>query len=119
MLLSYDSDKAYFFGTQVKGHTEKGFMSGAGYIFSREALRILAPKLDDPNICNQNSDAMDDLHISKCIFNLGIPFIDTRDFMGRYRMLTTFPYTHFIKGVNPENLYYFPYPISQNVILLL
>uniref|UniRef100_A0A914PGN7 Glycoprotein-N-acetylgalactosamine 3-beta-galactosyltransferase 1 n=1 Tax=Panagrolaimus davidi TaxID=227884 RepID=A0A914PGN7_9BILA len=114
MLLPYNPDKAYVFGTPMAGFREAGFLSGAGQIFSREALRLLVSNFGNPKICNESSMPIEDVTISECILNLNIPYADTRDPKGKYRMLTTRPYKHFIEGI-PSYLYVLPYPETQNV----
>ena len=45
----------------------------------REAVRQLVPAFDDPEICIQETGQQEDAKIGKCLGNLGIDSVDTRD----------------------------------------
>uniref|UniRef100_A0A914QFU4 N-acetylgalactosaminide beta-1,3-galactosyltransferase n=1 Tax=Panagrolaimus davidi TaxID=227884 RepID=A0A914QFU4_9BILA len=115
-LLPFNPNKALYFGARFKENLTSGYMSGgAGYILSREAVKQIATSLDDPNICSQPTDKNyhDDYEIGVCVKNLNITSVDTRDNLGRHRMLPWSPAAHFITGLEERHFKWLYYPYNQ------
>ncbi|CAG0898584.1 unnamed protein product [Darwinula stevensoni] len=99
----------------VFGCRFKGFLSGgAGYVLSREALeRFVAKALPNPHVCpvfadNEESTAL------RCLQGVGVEAGDSRDELGRWRMLPFEPEQHLIPGLTGKgnsiwNNTYYPY----------
>ena len=57
---------------------------GAGYVLSREAVRLFLSGHDNPAKCRPGNSGPEDVEMSRCLQRLGASFIDTRDKHGRY-----------------------------------
>uniref|UniRef100_A0A914NXT4 N-acetylgalactosaminide beta-1,3-galactosyltransferase n=1 Tax=Panagrolaimus davidi TaxID=227884 RepID=A0A914NXT4_9BILA len=116
-LLTFNKSEDLYFGARFKfENVLKGYMSGgAGVILTKSALKKLVENFDNSNICPQKSDENDDLSLGICAKNLNITFVDTRDNLGRHRMLPWSPTSHFINGLDKEQFKYLYYPYYQNL----
>ncbi|XP_063695660.1 glycoprotein-N-acetylgalactosamine 3-beta-galactosyltransferase 1-like [Culicoides brevitarsis] len=76
-LYQYPTELPLLFGYQFR----RNFMSGgAGYILSREAVRIFNEKaLKDKEKCSQSDDGAEDAEMASCLSAFNVTFGDTRD----------------------------------------
>ena len=107
-----DTEEAHFLGRKFKrfGSFNSG---GAGYVFSRHALRIFAKLLDDPSRCKTKARA-EDVETSRCFQAEGVLAEDTRDELGRETFHCFRPEHHLIPGFVPKERWgyknsFFPY----------
>ncbi|KAG8193247.1 hypothetical protein JTE90_005593 [Oedothorax gibbosus] len=95
LLKPYNPDKPLYFGRKYKKHVEQGYMSsGAGYVLSREAVKLFVEvALRDPKKCNQGI-ALDDVELGSCLSNVGVLAGDSHDILGKQRFFPFQPEVH-------------------------
>ena len=76
---------------------------GAGYVLSREALKLFVEKgLTETNqtFCkNQNDIGYEDVEMGKCMAHLKVTAGDSRDTKGRERFLPLTPQSHLVPDI--------------------
>nr|XP_027228239.1 glycoprotein-N-acetylgalactosamine 3-beta-galactosyltransferase 1-like [Penaeus vannamei] len=92
LLSSYDTSKPCVLGSRFyTGYFKAGYMTGgAGYALSRAAVRVFVEKaLPDREKCpltwKKTGFPCEDVALAKCLSEMGVKFIDTRDDKGRGR----------------------------------
>ncbi|TKR87447.1 hypothetical protein L596_011844 [Steinernema carpocapsae] len=91
MLMPYSPEDPLYFGCRFKPFTKQGYMSGgAGYILSREGLRRFVED-SNPKNCKAANTGAEDAEMGKCLDKVGVKAVDTRDSLGRHRMLPFSP----------------------------
>lgn len=98
MLSSYNSSEPLYFGSRLKPFVKQGYMSGgAGYVLSKEALRrFIEDSLPYKDKCRQDNGGDEDVEMGKCLNNVEVKAIDTRDSYGRGRFFPMIPEHHII-----------------------
>ena len=94
-----------------------------GYVLSKEALkRFVEQGLGSPKICRSDPGGAEDVEMGKCMENLQVTAMDTRDSYGRGRFFPFVPEHHLIPGhVNKDFWYwnYIYYPVKEVMALVL
>ena len=101
MLESYKPSQPIYFGCKLWPYVKQGYMSGgAGYVLSREALKLFVEKgLTETNqtLCkSQNDIGYEDVEMGKCMAHLKVTAGDSRDSKGRERFLPLKPQSHLV-----------------------
>lgn len=82
-LSRHNTEEPLYLGRRFKPFVEQGYMSGgAGYVLSKEALRMYVAALDR-GTCTHNTD-IEDMALGMCMEKLKVPAMDTRDKLGRH-----------------------------------
>lgn len=118
MLMSHKPAEPIYFGCKFKPFTKQGYMSGgAGYVLSREALRLLISQgINDTTKCAKGESGAEDAEMGKCLEKIGVKAGDSRDDEGHHRFLPFVPEHHLIPGhVDPSFWFwqYIYYPMDQ------
>ena len=107
LLSKYQPDEPHYFGRHFK--TYGGYCSGgAGYVFSRQTLRVFAELLKDTSLCPKDSWA-EDLEVGRCLAKKGIHPGDSRDSLGRKTFHPFPPEHHLIPGFVPKDFWIYSY----------
>ena len=89
-----NSSAPVFYGFMMAHAVKQGYYSGgAGYVLSKEALRRLATRGKDPNICRQDGND-EDMEIGRCLERLGVKTSNPSDRFGRSRFHCFQPEKH-------------------------
>uniref|UniRef100_A0A914QTU1 N-acetylgalactosaminide beta-1,3-galactosyltransferase n=1 Tax=Panagrolaimus davidi TaxID=227884 RepID=A0A914QTU1_9BILA len=101
-LKTFNPNIPHLIGYRLIRNYPNGYVSGgAGYILSREALRLFATEaFENSTICKYHP--WEDLGISKCLNNLGIPTKDTRTKSLKQRFMPFSTDEHFYSKVPKE-----------------
>jgi Fringe-like len=87
-LYSYSPEMPIYFGCKLKPYVPQGYMSGSGYVLSREAVRRFNEvALMDDYKCWNGTEGNEDVEIGKCLSNVGVLAGDSRDELKRARFL--------------------------------
>ena len=87
-LYSYSPEMPIYFGCKLKPFVQQGYMSGSGYVLSREAVRKFNEEaLIDDHKCWNGTEGNEDVEIGKCLANVGVLAGDARDDLNRSRFL--------------------------------
>lgn len=87
-LYAYSPEMPIYFGCKFKPYVPQGYMSGSGYVLSREAVRRLnEDALIDEQKCRNGTEGTEDVEIGKCLYNVGVLAGDSRDQFNRSRFL--------------------------------
>uniref|UniRef100_A0A6A7G1M1 Glycoprotein-N-acetylgalactosamine 3-beta-galactosyltransferase 1 n=1 Tax=Hirondellea gigas TaxID=1518452 RepID=A0A6A7G1M1_9CRUS len=106
VLSPYNSSAPLWLGRRFRKFVKKGYMSGgAGYVLSREAVRLLVEEgLPNKKKCRGDSFGAEDVEMGKCLQNVGVVPGDSRDSEGRDRFFPFIPEHHLIPGhIGPKN----------------
>lgn len=94
-LYAYSPDMPIYFGCKFKPYVPQGYMSGSGYVLSREAVRRLNEEaLINAQMCRNGTEGTEDVEIGRCLYNVGVLAGDSRDSIGRSRFLPFPPDGH-------------------------
>ncbi|XP_057381630.1 glycoprotein-N-acetylgalactosamine 3-beta-galactosyltransferase 1-like [Daphnia carinata] len=115
-LSPYNTSKALWFGHKYKAIVETGYFSGgAGYVLSKEATRRFVEEgYFNALACRHDHEGAEDAEMGKCMQNLNVSAMDTRDSKGRGRFFPFVPEQHYFAGkITPSywywnNIYYAP-----------
>ncbi|XP_046744738.1 glycoprotein-N-acetylgalactosamine 3-beta-galactosyltransferase 1-like isoform X2 [Diprion similis] len=111
MLQSYSPEAPLYFGCRFKPFVKQGYMSGgAGYVLSQKGLRTLVEDgLTDKTKCRADNGGAEDVEMGKCLENIGVRAMDTRDPHGRGRFFPFVPEHHLIPNHVDKNFWYWKY----------
>lgn len=102
-LYAYSPDTPIYFGCKLKPYVPQGYMSGSGYVLSREAVRRFnEDALIDDQKCWNGTEGNEDVEIGKCLYNVGVLAGDSRDDINRSRFLP-FPPDGLIRNLFGES----------------
>ena len=73
---------------------------GAGYVLSREALRRFIEDGLDKGACRKDDDGVEDGEAGKCLYDVGVKAMDSRDEIGQGRFFPFQPASHMEPGHN-------------------
>ena len=83
-----NSSRGVYFGHHFKTLSKGGYMSGgAGYVMSKEALRLFGTKGKGVKACDVRSGASEDVQMGRCLTAVGVHPGDSRDSQKRARFL--------------------------------
>ena len=88
-------EEPHYLGRHFKPFFNSG---GAGYVFSREAVRMFKKALGDNSVCKPEGSA-EDVEVGKCLDAMGIKPDYTRDPSGRETFMPLSPERHLIPGL--------------------
>ncbi|XP_078621352.1 glycoprotein-N-acetylgalactosamine 3-beta-galactosyltransferase 1-like [Branchiostoma floridae x Branchiostoma japonicum] len=116
MLSEYTPDAAMYFGFRFKTIVKQGYMSGgAGYVISREGVNRVVQGLNVPGKCKEGQGGAEDAELGKCMQNVGVRAMDSRDHQGRERF-HPFDVSAHLQGAFPEWYYrYSFYNVSKGL----
>lgn len=111
MLYPYSPSYPIYFGCRFKPFVKQGYMSGgAGYVLSKEAvIRFVEQGMPDKSKCRQDGDGAEDVEMGKCLANVNVTAVDTRDSEGRGRFFPFVPEHHLIPGHTSPDSWYWKY----------
>ncbi|CAD5121054.1 DgyrCDS9594 [Dimorphilus gyrociliatus] len=100
MLMNKDSQSKIYFGRRFRPFVYQGYTSGgAGYVLTKEAVKaFVEDALPNPLLCRQDNGGPEDVEIGKCLSNVNVKLMDSRDEFGRERFNPFEPQLHLIKG---------------------
>lgn len=82
---------------------------GAGYVLSRASLELFVEKsLPNPEKCRADAGGAEDLEMGKCLENVGVKAMDSRDSLGRGRFFPFVPEDHLFPS-SDKNFWYWQY----------
>ena len=85
-LAQHDAEDPLQFGCKLKQNVREGYMSGgAGYVLSKEALRMFVRKgLTNGTLCNLDDSTVEgeDVEMGRCLRRLNVSAADSRDSLG-------------------------------------
>ncbi|KAI9553079.1 hypothetical protein GHT06_020970 [Daphnia sinensis] len=86
-LSAFKTSEPFWFGHKYKTNGTTGFFSGgAGYALSKEATkRFVENSYFNPLLCRRDPEGAEDVELGKCMQNLNVSAMDTRDSKGRGR----------------------------------
>ena len=89
--------KEYYVGRRYHHRSTGEYNSGGpGYVLSRATLIKFLEVIDDEELCfSQEHTSAEDVMMARCLANLGIHYIDTRDDKGRERFHPVDPGWHY------------------------
>ncbi|KAL5277677.1 C1GALT1.2 family protein [Megaselia abdita] len=120
MLYQYDPLSPLYLGCNLKSSFKQGYMSGGpGYILSKEALkRLVTIGIPSRKYCTQSEEGAEDKEIGRCLQNLNVTAIDTRDRNGKGRMFPLAPGKHLSKMSHSDSWYSrnsrYPFKVGKN-----
>ncbi|KAL5286919.1 C1GALT1.2 family protein [Megaselia abdita] len=100
LLYQYNPLSPIYLGNRLNSSLGEEFMSGgSGYVLSRNALsRFVEIGMLGGKYCKQKNDyPPEDMELSKCLKELNVTDIDSRDLNGRKRMFSLSPEKHLFK----------------------
>ncbi|XP_051153513.1 glycoprotein-N-acetylgalactosamine 3-beta-galactosyltransferase 1 isoform X2 [Leptopilina boulardi] len=111
MLSSYSSASPLYFGCRFKPYVKQGYMSGgAGYVLSKEAVRkFVVEGLPNKTKCREDNGGAEDVEMGKCLENINVVAMDSRDPLGRGRFFPFIPEQHLISSQRDSNFWYWNY----------
>jgi len=114
-LSHHDPNENIYFGFKFKVIVKQGYFSGgAGYVFSRKALRrFVNVGLRNPLLCRRDGGA-EDAEIGKCMQRLGVKVGDSLDVYGKESFHPFPPISHLL-GEFPDWMYNNAYHKVQKV----
>lgn len=119
MLAEYDTNEPVYFGCRFKPFTPQGYMSGgAGYVLSKEALnRFVNKALPSPTLCKASDHGAEDAEMGKCLNNIGVKAMDSRDSLQRGRFFPFVPQDHLLPNHKSDFWYwkYIFYPSDEGL----
>ncbi|XP_046455013.1 glycoprotein-N-acetylgalactosamine 3-beta-galactosyltransferase 1-like [Daphnia pulex] len=115
-LSAFNTSKPLWFGHKFKVIVKSGYFSGgAGYVLSKEATRRFVEEgYFNALTCRHDHEGAEDAEMGKCMENLNVSTMDTRDSKGRGRFFPFVPEQHYFPGkITPSywywnNIYYPP-----------
>ncbi|XP_014221394.1 glycoprotein-N-acetylgalactosamine 3-beta-galactosyltransferase 1 [Trichogramma pretiosum] len=115
MLSPYSPSDPLYFGCRFKPFVKQGYMSGgAGYVLSRKALDKFAEfGLPNATLCRPDADGSEDVEMGKCLENVNVKAMDTRDPLGRGRFFPFIPEHHLIPNHVDKDFWYWKYIYYQ------
>ncbi|EFX84206.1 hypothetical protein DAPPUDRAFT_315134 [Daphnia pulex] len=107
-LTPYNTSKPLWFGHKYKSDVKSGYFSGgAGYVLSKEATRrFVKDGYYNALICRHDHQGAEDLEMGKCMENLNVSTMDTRDSKGRGRFFPFSPELHYFPNEIPQDSWY-------------
>uniref|UniRef100_A0A0N4ZSP6 N-acetylgalactosaminide beta-1,3-galactosyltransferase n=1 Tax=Parastrongyloides trichosuri TaxID=131310 RepID=A0A0N4ZSP6_PARTI len=85
-LLERNSSVDQYYGYKLTLGQE--YMSGAGFILSKSALKkMVTIAFEDTSICNNKSDIPEDVEFGRCLKNINISAMDSRDMEDRHMFI--------------------------------
>ncbi|XP_046656513.1 glycoprotein-N-acetylgalactosamine 3-beta-galactosyltransferase 1-like isoform X1 [Daphnia pulicaria] len=107
-LTPYNTSKPLWFGHKYKSDVKSGYFSGgAGYVLSKEATRrFVKDGYYNALICRHDHQGAEDLEMGKCMENLNVSTMDTRDSKGRGRFFPFSPDLHYFPNEIPQDSWY-------------
>ncbi|XP_052245939.1 glycoprotein-N-acetylgalactosamine 3-beta-galactosyltransferase 1-like [Dreissena polymorpha] len=110
LLEDKNATKPIFFGREFKPYVKNGYMSGgAGYVLSKESLKRFYNGLGDSSKCRQDAGGAEDLEMGKCLQEVGVVPMDSRDELQRERFHPFVPEHHLIPDILPKDMWYWSY----------
>uniref|UniRef100_A0A1B6DQC5 Glycoprotein-N-acetylgalactosamine 3-beta-galactosyltransferase 1 n=1 Tax=Clastoptera arizonana TaxID=38151 RepID=A0A1B6DQC5_9HEMI len=111
LLSKYNTSDPLYFGCRFKPYVKQGYMSGgAGYVLSKEAVKRFVEKaLPDTSKCRQDDGGSEDLEMGKCLENVEVRAMDSRDSLGRGRFFPFIPQHHLSPGHTDPDFWYWHY----------
>ncbi|XP_046664458.1 glycoprotein-N-acetylgalactosamine 3-beta-galactosyltransferase 1-like isoform X1 [Homalodisca vitripennis] len=107
LLSEYKSSDALYLGCRFKKYIKQGFMSGgAGYVLSREAVVRMVQEGLPQEFCSAKNGGVEDVEMGRCMENLQVVPVDTRDSLGRGRFFPFSPETHLIPDAIKQDSWY-------------
>ncbi|XP_024081569.1 glycoprotein-N-acetylgalactosamine 3-beta-galactosyltransferase 1-like isoform X2 [Cimex lectularius] len=120
MLAEFNTSEPMYFGCRFKPYVKQGYMSGgAGYVLSREALkRFVEDGLPNKTKCRQDAGGAEDVEMGRCMQNVNVVAMDSRDSLGRGRFFPFVPEHHLIPGHTDPSFWYWQwiyYPSKEGL----
>jgi len=86
-------------------------MQGGAYVLSRAAVRrFVEQALPNKSLCLQDDTGYEDNEMGKCLQNVGVKYLDSRDQLGKYLFLPESPQISMMELPANSNIYwYYPY----------
>lgn len=110
LLSRRDTNEPTYFGRRFKPFVDQGYMSGgAGYVLSREAVRLFTQELKEGTRCRKDNAGMEDVEMGKCLEKVGVKVVDSRDSLGRETFHPFVPEHHLIPSILKSDNWIFRY----------
>ncbi|XP_076064620.1 glycoprotein-N-acetylgalactosamine 3-beta-galactosyltransferase 1-like isoform X2 [Oratosquilla oratoria] len=109
MLSPFSPDDNIWFGCRFKKYMKEGYMSGgAGYVLSRSAVvKFVEEAIPNGKKCRPDHEGAEDVEMGKCLQNIGVYPVDSRDSLGRGRFFPFVPEHHLVPGhIGPKNWFW-------------
>lgn len=121
VLSEHNSSEPVYMGCQFKPYVKQGYMSGgAGYVLSRAAVRAFVEEALPRKTCRQDGKGAEDVEIGKCLEQVGVRVIDSRDKHGRHRFFPLPPAYFLVPRSLPDDNWfwrYIYYPVKDVSLL--
>lgn len=110
MLSHYNPTDPLYLGCRFKPFSTQGYMSGgSGYILSRTAAaRFVKDAIPNKTLCLDEDTINEDIEISKCLVNVGVKILDSRDPSGKGRFFPMDPEFH-LTAKRDDSFWYWKY----------
>ncbi|KAL5276549.1 C1GALT1 family protein [Megaselia abdita] len=97
LLKCHKPEDPVYFGCKFIRYNQVYNSGGAGYVMSREALKIFIEKMLPNNaLCAQGTSGWEDFNLGRCLTNGNVTVGDSRDEQGRGRFFPLVPELHLI-----------------------
>ncbi|KAL0268484.1 UNVERIFIED_CONTAM: hypothetical protein PYX00_010412 [Menopon gallinae] len=110
LLSQYNASERLYFGCRFKPFLKMGYMSGgAGYVLSKAAVKAFVEEALPKKSCRQDGEGAEDVEMGKCLEQVNVTVVDSRDAFGRHRFLPLPPVYFLVPHALPKSNWFWRY----------